>query len=168
MIESQHDNNLPPIISALGLWNTSSQHNVYPLSTTKPNSARKFRASYLVAFRGYVALERMTCSSSSSTHHTRANGKDNDDSQNDNGPRASSEPQEQTFVRVRVDNAPVAIPGCTSGPGSTCPLNEFVDFIEKRGVASGDFVKTCGLQNQKNATSEATFLTEPGDRKSVV
>ncbi|KAG6917500.1 hypothetical protein DXG01_002364 [Tephrocybe rancida] len=56
-----HDNNLPPIVSALGLWNTSSSRDVYPLSLTKPNTARNFRSSYLVAFRGYVALERLAC-----------------------------------------------------------------------------------------------------------
>jgi hypothetical protein len=54
----QHDNNLPPIISALGLWNASS---VSPLSLTHPNPYRHFRSSYLVAFRGYVALERLSC-----------------------------------------------------------------------------------------------------------
>ena len=34
---------------------------VYPLSTKSPNRHRTFRSSYLVSFRGYVALERLSC-----------------------------------------------------------------------------------------------------------
>jgi hypothetical protein len=66
----QHDNNLPPVISALGLWNTSRVPGVYPLSHTTPNPLHQFRASYLVAFRGYVALERLACSATRDTEET--------------------------------------------------------------------------------------------------
>ncbi|KAG6846280.1 hypothetical protein H0H93_014883 [Arthromyces matolae] len=56
-----HDNNLPPVVAALGLWNTSSSRGVYPLSLKTPDTRREFRSSYLVAFRGYVAIERLAC-----------------------------------------------------------------------------------------------------------
>ncbi|KAJ7074127.1 phosphoglycerate mutase-like protein [Mycena amicta] len=148
-----HDNNLPPIISALGLWNTSSTPGVYPLSSTVPNTKRKFRASYLVAFRGYVALERLACSST----------RDEDESVHHIAGAAPKNVSTSSFVRVRVDRAPVAIPGCTSGPGSTCPLTDFTEY------ASGDFVQRCGLQDVGNATSEATFLTvAPQDIQDLV
>lgn len=59
----QHDNNLPPIVSALGIWNTSDLPGVYPLPATHiPAGQRLFRSSHLVSFRGYVALERLSCS----------------------------------------------------------------------------------------------------------
>ncbi|KAF7311381.1 Phosphoglycerate mutase-like protein [Mycena kentingensis (nom. inval.)] len=144
-----HDNNLPPILSALGLWNTSSERGVYPLSLTKPNEKRKFRSSNVVAFRGYVALERMACSSV-------------EDVQN-NGTT-------HLFVRVRVDRAPVEIPGCASGPGSTCPLQQFTEYVHKtRARAAGDFVDKCGLSSVANSTSHATFFTiAPPDMDEVV
>lgn len=52
------------------------------------------------------------------------------------------------------------IPGCASGPGSTCPLASFTSYIDnKRAVASGDFVRECGLESVANATGTVTFLT---------
>ncbi|KAF7295439.1 Phosphoglycerate mutase-like protein [Mycena indigotica] len=143
-----HDNNLPPIISALGLWNSSTP-GVYPLSHTTPNPLRKFRASYLVAFRGYVALERLACSPTQDI--TEVNH------------IAGASPQNistRAFVRIRVNNAPVAIPGCATGPGSTCPLDHFTTYIHKtRADVAGDFVERCGLKAIANATGEMAFLT---------
>ncbi|KAJ7047140.1 phosphoglycerate mutase-like protein [Mycena alexandri] len=144
-----HDNNLPPVISALGLWNTSHEPGVYPLSLTMPNSQRQFRSSYVVAFRGYIALERLKCSATSDeetvVHVAGA---------------APANVSTSKYVRVRVDHAPVAIPGCTSGPGSTCPLEQFTTYIDTtRATAAGDFVQRCGLQRVVNATGEVTFLT---------
>ncbi|KAJ6597247.1 phosphoglycerate mutase-like protein [Mycena vulgaris] len=161
MMGFTHDNNLPPIISALGLWNSSRTRGVYPLSHTSPNTQRKFRASYLVAFRGYVALERLTCASTSPhaaqevVHVAGA------------APKKGST---STYVRVRVDRAPVAIPGCTSGPGSSCPLAQFTSYIDTtRAKASGDFVQRCGLQNVSTAISTATFFTvAPPDIQEIV
>ncbi|KAJ7827498.1 phosphoglycerate mutase-like protein [Mycena olivaceomarginata] len=154
-----HDNNLPPVISALGLWNTSRVPGVYPLSHTTPNPLHQFRASYLVAFRGYVALERLACSATRDTEETVH--------------VAGAPPvnvSTSKYIRVRVDRAPVAIPGCTSGPGSTCPLAQFTTYIdETRAAAAGDFVQRCGLQNVANATGEATFLTvAPPDIQEIL
>ncbi|KAG5653472.1 hypothetical protein H0H81_000241 [Sphagnurus paluster] len=130
-----HDNNLPPVVAALGLWNAT-------LSPTTPDPSRSFRASHVVAFRSYVALERMSCT---------AEGTSTND----------------VFVRVRINRAPVAIPGCASGPGASCPLKAFLAHVEERGVASGDFVQKCALQDVKNATSVASFLTTIPDPADV-
>ena len=66
-----------------------------------------------------------------------------------------------TYAEVyqQIDNAVVTIPGCTSGPGSSCPLASFQTYIKKRGEAVGDFVEMCGLQDVKNATSELDIFT---------
>ncbi|KAI0067654.1 phosphoglycerate mutase-like protein [Artomyces pyxidatus] len=148
-----HDNDLPPFIAALGLWNESS---VSPLSPTTPDPERHFRASYLVAFRGYIALERLSCGAllGSSVRHVAGqinmmpgDGQDT-----------------QRYIRIKVDNAPVPVPGCTSGPSATCPLTEFASYIKKRGELVGDYVATCGLQDVANATGRADFFTNiPAD-----
>jgi acid phosphatase len=71
---------------------------------------------------------------------------------------------------MQVNNAPVAIPGCASGPGASCPLASFAKYVdETRAKASGDFVQTCGLQNVSNATSAFTAFTEiPEDSSSSI
>ena len=71
---------------------------------------------------------------------------------------------EEIFVRVRVDNAPVPIPNCISGPGSTCPLSSFVQYVQvERAGFAGDFVERCGLTGVEGATSNLSFLTKQGD-----
>ncbi|KAJ4478040.1 hypothetical protein J3R30DRAFT_2849836 [Lentinula aciculospora] len=44
-----HDNNLPPLISALGFWNDT----VLSLTERDPHHLREFCSGHLVAFRGY-------------------------------------------------------------------------------------------------------------------
>ncbi|KAG6818931.1 hypothetical protein H0H93_000219 [Arthromyces matolae] len=151
-----HDNNLPPVVAALGLWNTSSSGGAYPLSLKTPDTRREFRSSYLVAFRGYVAIERLAC--------TRNGPSDTVKHIANQFPLTAST---DSYVRVRINNAPVAIPGCTSGPGSTCPLNKFTSYMKQRATASGDFIKTCGLQSVTNATTVASFLTTNPDPSTV-
>ncbi|KAF8056540.1 phosphoglycerate mutase-like protein [Lyophyllum atratum] len=153
-----HDNNLPPVVAALGLWNTSSARGIFPLSLTKPNPARTFRASYLVAFRGYVALEKLSC----------AQGLGHDVVKHvSNQLTMANDGKKDIFVRVRINRAPVPIPGCSSGPGATCPLQQFLGHVEQRGIASGDFIQTCGLQDVANATSIASFLTSAPDPADI-
>ncbi|KAF9443372.1 phosphoglycerate mutase-like protein [Macrolepiota fuliginosa MF-IS2] len=129
-----HDNNVPPLISALGLWNSSKS---FPLPITKLESNRQFRSSNLVSFLGNVALERMTC--------------------------------DQVFVRVLANNAVIPIPECQSGPGASCPLEMFTEYVNgERKRASGDFVERCGLEGVEGAVSNVMFLTTVGDGDSVL
>ncbi|KAI0311187.1 phosphoglycerate mutase-like protein [Amylostereum chailletii] len=147
-----HDNNIPPIIAALGLWNESS---VSPLNPSTPDTRRHFRSSYLVSFRGYVALERLACSAPLKAGEVVQHVAGVVNAVAGTGSNVAH------YVRVRTNNAPVPIPDCTSGPGSTCPLAAFGEYVSRRGSIVGDFVTTCGLQNASNATSAATFFTNP-------
>ncbi|KAK0203001.1 phosphoglycerate mutase-like protein [Desarmillaria ectypa] len=146
-----HDNNLAPIISALGLWNTSDS-GIYPLSKSQHRPDRTFRSSYLVAFRGYVALERLTCStwiSSDSVYHVA------------NKTTGTSTGDEIVYVRVRVNSAPVPIPGCAYGPGSTCPLDHFVSYVnEDMKAVAGNFGERCGLEKSVDTLQ---FLTQDSE-----
>ncbi|KAI0034866.1 phosphoglycerate mutase-like protein [Vararia minispora EC-137] len=144
-----HDNNLPPVLAALGLWNDS---HTSPLSLTRPDPRRTFRSSNVVSFRGYIALERLSCEKPLSESVFHKAGVLNEVP--GNSTKAAK------YVRVRVSAAPIPIPGCTSGPGESCPLNSFLSHVAKREGIVGDFVKTCGLQGVKNATSVASFFTD--------
>ncbi|KAL0578341.1 hypothetical protein V5O48_003655 [Marasmius crinis-equi] len=171
-----HDNNIPPIIAALGLWNSSTskhgEENIYPLPITRrvDDPRRMFHSSYLVSFFGNVALERMSCDVNGPTEKEReeqgvfhqanvlggtVNGTQNGDT--------------EVFVRVRANNAPILIPGCTSGPGSSCPLKQFLEYVNgPRKEASGDFVEECGLVGVEGAESEMKFLTTLGDGETIL
>ncbi|KAI0366019.1 phosphoglycerate mutase-like protein [Pilatotrama ljubarskyi] len=148
-----HDNNLPPVVSALGVWNTSDASGVYPLSTKGPDPRRTFRSSYLVSFRGYVALERVSCDSRpppSAVQHIAGQI----------SPSAGTSAHAQKFVRIRINNAVVPVPGCTTGPGSSCPLDAFVVYVGKRAAVAGNFIERCGLQDVRNASGVLDIFTK--------
>ena len=53
------------------------------------------------------------------------------------------------------------VPGCTSGPGSSCPLASFAEHVDgPLAAASGDFIEVCGLQGVANATGVVDFFTQ--------
>lgn len=71
---------------------------------------------------GRITLERLACPSSSN-------------SIGNNGP----------FIRVNINDGIVPLPYCQSGPGKSCPLSQFVDFVQRRRAEVGEFGDVCGL-----------------------
>ncbi|THU89422.1 phosphoglycerate mutase-like protein [Dendrothele bispora CBS 962.96] len=171
-----HDNNIPPLISALGLWN-SSQASPLPITHRPPLPAREFRSSHLVSFLGNVAIERMSCVIGGPTseqamtqgvfHQANVLG-GTVVNVNTTGTR---EKEEEVFIRVLANEAVIPIPRCRSGPGSSCPLDEFVGYVngERKGVAGG-FVERCGLEGVVDVEvgDEVRFLTVEGDREEML
>lgn len=62
----------------------------------------------------------------------------------------------EVHVRVNVNDGIVAIPGCSDGPGSSCPLEDFLERVKKRGEETEEFGKLCGLDD--GAAKSITFL----------
>lgn len=83
---------------------------------------------------GRILFERMTCTT-----------KDSD--------------EEDVFIRLNVNDGIVALEGCSDGPGSSCPLNDFLGHVKDRGDIGGDFRKICGLA--EDAPGRLTFLRQP-------
>ncbi|KIJ52658.1 hypothetical protein M422DRAFT_776265 [Sphaerobolus stellatus SS14] len=126
-----HDNDIPPVLAVLGLFNETFYA---PLDPSCPNPKRKFRSSFIIPFRGTVAFERLSCISGSKISKS---------------------------VRVKANDAVVPISTCRSGPGSSCPLDQFVAYVKQRGKVAGDFVQKCGLSGVSNATDTVDFFTNP-------
>ena len=133
--------------------------------------SRHFHATYMVNFLGNIAMERLNCVVNGSTltqqqhqgmfHQANVLGGTLNVTLNN--------ATNQTFVRIRANDAPIPLPGCTSGPGSTCPLDQFTAMVNgPLKAAAGDFVEKCGLQNVTGATSVTSFLTTAGDGKSML
>ena len=57
------------------------------------------------------------------------------------------------------NNAVVPLPGCITGPGASCPLASFGDYVQSRAEIAGDFVARCGLQGVTNATDKFDIFT---------
>lgn len=67
-----------------------------------------------------------------------------------------TQPEEEVFVRVNVNDGIVAIPGCEGGPGGSCPLDGFLTRVKEMGEKAGDFRERCGLS--PDAPDRITFL----------
>ncbi|KAJ3748132.1 phosphoglycerate mutase-like protein [Lentinula detonsa] len=175
-----HDNNLPPLLSALKLWNDT----VPSLTQRDTNPLRQFRSGHLVVFRGYLALERLSCTASQSSNESGIfhqagilGGTIISMNQTRTARANSSFPVPQLYVRVRADYAPVPIPSCSSGPGRTCPLAQFMEMVNgPLATAAGDFMEVCGLENVTGPGvsgisgngSSVKFLTTKGDGTEIL
>lgn len=131
---SVHDGDIIPMIAALQLFPYS-----HDLPVTHLDRTRAWRTSQLTPMGGRVIFERLSCTSAARTNDR--NGNDHDKS---------------VYVRINVNDGIVALPGCDSGPGKSCPLEEFLELVSKRGEEVGDFRQVCGLSS--DAADRITFL----------
>ena len=127
---------MPPfILTSLGLYNDSSFGGAANTNATFPldeiNHHRLWKSGEFVPFLGRVALERLDCTSAAK-----------------NG----------SFVRVLVNSAPKPLPGCASGPGSSCPLKQYMAYIDARNGMFDDFSKACHIP-QRNTSDMLTIYS---------
>ena len=113
------------VLTALNLFNNSAYSPSSNVNETMPTSeinfSRAWKTSNILPFLGHVALERLECEPSIPSFTTDA------------------------YVRVLVNSAPIPIPGCQTGPAASCPLSDFVSYVQERNVIYGDFTGRCGI-----------------------
>lgn len=64
---------------------------------------------------------------------------------------------DETFIRLNINDRIVPLPFCRSGPGDSCSLDSFVDYVSRRKNEVGDFGEVCGL---KDHPESITFLRQ--------
>lgn len=121
-----HDGDIAPLMTALNVMN-DDEH----LPVTHIEHGRKWRKSQVTPMGGRVIFELLSC-------------------------RLDSDEGEKKYVRLNINDGITAIPGCDSGPGKSCPLEQFAARTKKRGEEVGDFKKVCGLDD--DAAEQITFL----------
>lgn len=124
---SVHDGDIAPMIAALDII-TDTEH----LPVTHVASSRKWKKSQVSPMGGRTIFELLNC-------------EEQDDS------RATKK-----YVRININDGVTALPDCHSGPGGSCPLEEFSTRTVNKGKEVGDFRDRCGLRN--NAADRITFL----------
>ncbi|KAF1834517.1 3-phytase B precursor [Decorospora gaudefroyi] len=123
-----HDGDIAPMITALDVIN-DKEH----LPITHIPHDRKWRKSQVSPMGGRIIFELLSCSVKESSGN-------------------------QKFVRLNINDGITAIPGCESGPGKSCPLEEFAARTEKKGEEVGDFRELCGLSD--DAAKSIAFLRQ--------
>lgn len=124
---SVHDGDILPMLTALNIISTPH------LPVTHRLEDRDWHTSQLVPMSGRVIFELLSCAPSSPA------------SQNHN-----------QFVRININDGIVALPDCADGPGGSCPMKAFLDYVRRRGEAVGRFGEICGLD--ENAAEAISFL----------
>jgi broad specificity phosphatase PhoE len=115
---------VPPFVAtALGLFNSSS-NAAEQFPTDHINWTRAWRMSDLIPFLGHVGMEKMTCDRGGALADGKSRGN-------------------QEFVRFIANTAPRPIPACQSGPGASCPFDEFRDLIGEGAENHKDFHRVC-------------------------
>lgn len=90
-----------------------NQTTVGPLPLDIRQKDRVWRTSHVLPFLGHVAIERMRC----------------DDKQN--------------YIRAIVNGAAQAMDHCQDGPGNSCPIDQFKEFVDQRMTEYGDIEGAC-------------------------
>ncbi|KPI35304.1 putative acid phosphatase DIA3 [Cyphellophora attinorum] len=121
---------VPPFVAtALGIFNSSSSE-IEEFPTDRINWVRAWKMSDLIPFLGHVGMEKITC-----------------------GGDGSAGAMEGNFIRFVANTAPRPIPQCQSGPGASCPFDEFKYIIEQGAKKYSDFHGVCG-PSPKSAEEE--------------
>ncbi|KAL2820058.1 histidine phosphatase superfamily [Aspergillus granulosus] len=126
-----HDGDIAPFLAALDIMQDLKYDPELPV--THRVTDHIWRTSSVMPMGGRTILERMTCST---TNHGAETG-------------------EQEFIRVNINDKIMPLPYCNSGPGSSCPLKEFIDHVARRKLEVGDFGEVCGLDGD---VGQITFL----------
>lgn len=125
-----HDGDIAPMMTALDVIN-DEEH----LPITHIPHDRKWRKSQVTPMGGRVILEVLNC--------TSEDGRSKD-----------------KFVRLNINDGITALPDCQSGPGKSCPLEQFVNRTGRKGEEAGDFRKLCGIHELE--PERITFLHQRG------
>ncbi|GAA5897746.1 hypothetical protein JCM6882_000084 [Rhodosporidiobolus microsporus] len=87
------------------------------LPTDRNPEDRQWKSSHVIPFMGHVALERLSCKA---------------DKEND-------------YIRVIVNGAPQKLE-CQEGPGGSCRMDKFEEFVKERVEKYADFEGACNKE----------------------
>lgn len=133
-------------VTALGLYNDSAymsdpnNNPMFPLDQI--NYHRTWKTSKFATALSHLALERLDCVSAAYTGR---------------------------FVRILINSAPQPVPGCTNGPGASCPLMKYLDYINHQNESFASFSNACHLKSQAGTHFLILFskMNIGGDQKLI-
>lgn len=117
------------MITALDIMNEEEQDGHLPVTQIRHH--RKWRTSQMCPMGGRLILERLSC-------------------------RTTNRAEPEKFVRININDGITALADCNSGPGSSCPLEQFAARTKAKGQQVGGFNELCQLGGQE--VDRITFL----------
>ncbi|KAH8692019.1 histidine phosphatase superfamily [Talaromyces proteolyticus] len=126
-----HDNQINELASILGIFDRQK-----PLDPKKLED-RLYVSSNITPMRGTLAFERLNCSASKQYEASK----------------------DKPYVRIRLNDAVYPIPSCHSGPGQSCSVSQYAEYVSKKWQSYGSFASVCNISAATVATSDTGAVT---------
>lgn len=130
-----HDGDMAPFLAALGLYADPDDGLLLPAEQIA--EWRTWKTSSVLPMGARFTLERMTCL-----------GDDKDG----------------VYIRVNINDRIVPLPFCQDGPGRSCSLTSFGEYVIRRGYETRPFGEVCGLGDHPD---RITFLHQLRSQSDV-
>lgn len=151
-----NDGQLNQLAAAIGVFD-----NQTPLPTDRIAADRLWRSSRISPMRGTIAFERLNCRVSAGGNSTTPPTTTATTSRACKprptagagatlARRQNSTTKNETFVRIRINEAVYPVPSCQDGPGKSCSVAKYAKYVSEKLEAIGSFAELC------NATDPAT------------
>ncbi|PSR83363.1 histidine acid phosphatase [Coniella lustricola] len=159
-----NDGQLVELITASGVFD-----NETALSGTEMTKNRHFIASHFVSMRGTISWERLNCrvedgsgSSTNSTITGRSASHSSPVLQSRYANSTTGSSTNETYIRIKLNDAVYPLPFCMDGPGKSCLLSEYVDYISSKYEAQGNWTENCNVTTPGAPTTVAgaSFYTD--------
>ncbi|KAF3063673.1 Repressible acid phosphatase [Daldinia childiae] len=142
LVSFLNDGQLTELVTASGVFDRQPA-----LSAIRKDNNRLWVGSRYVSMRGTIAFERLNCVVKS-----------------DNGPKAyPSGGFNETYLRIRLNDAVYPIPSCDNGPGSSCKLSDYARYVAEKYAAEGDWITNCNVtvtEDTPTTVKGASFFTD--------
>ena len=121
-----------------------------PLPVDRIAKNRLWRNSAISPMRGTIAFERLNCRKASPPAMTTTRSCKPRPTGSPSAKAKSPQAPEQTFIRIRLNDAVYPLPSCQDGPGRSCSVRNYAKYVNKKLQKQGSFAELC------NATDPAT------------
>ncbi|KAK6952203.1 hypothetical protein Daesc_006736 [Daldinia eschscholtzii] len=142
LVSFLNDGQLTELVTASGVFDEQPA-----LSPTEKDDNRLWVGSRYVSMRGTIAFERLNCAT-----------------KGDDEPGAyPSDGSNDTYIRIKLNDAVYPVPSCNDGPGSSCKLSDYVRYVAEKYTAEGDWITNCNVTVTKDTPTTvkgASFFTD--------
>ncbi|OTB16807.1 hypothetical protein K445DRAFT_316285 [Daldinia sp. EC12] len=142
LVSFLNDGQLTELVTASGVFDEQPA-----LSPTKKDDSRLWVGSRYVSMRGTIAFERLNCAT-----------------KGDDEPGAyPADGLNDTYIRIKLNDAVYPVPSCNDGPGSSCKLSDYVRYVAEKYAAEGDWITNCNVTVTKDTPTTvkgASFFTD--------
>lgn len=168
LVSFLNDGQLTELVTASGVFDDQS-----PLSATEKDDDRLWVGSRYVSMRGTIAFERLNCTTESDSEPSAPSSVHFDSTTAMHSVATNhtalctwgEAKSDNTYIRIRLNDAVYPIPSCKNGPGSSCKLSDYANYVAKKYASEGDWITNCNVTVTKDtptAVKGASFFTDLG------